>query len=60
MQRHAERRQAKLLVQAELFEAKEVFANVFGEIAANELFTFVVEGTDAICANGCRVKSRTL
>lgn len=59
VQRYTETLEAKFVCQTELAKAKEVFVEVFGEVAADELFAAVVEGTDAICA--CVVaKSRSL
>ena len=59
MQRHAETFQTKLVCQTELTEAEEVFVEVFGKVAADELLAAVVEGTDAVCARVV-AKSRSL
>lgn len=50
MQGHAETFETELVGQTELTESKEVFAEVFGKVAADELLAAVVEGTDAVCA----------
>lgn len=51
MQGHAHALETQLLGQAELAEAEEVFVEVFGEVAANELLAAVVEGAYAVCAS---------
>lgn len=59
MQRHGERFEAEFVGETELAEAEEVFAQVFGEVAADKLLGAVVEGADAVCP--CVVtKRRTL
>ena len=59
VQRHAETLEAEFVCQTEFAEAEEVFIEVFGKVAADELLAAVVEGTDAVCA--CVVaKSRSL
>lgn len=59
VQRYTETLEAEFVCQTELAKAEEVFVEVFGEVAADELFAAVVERTDAICA--CVVaKSRSL
>ena len=50
MQGHAEAFETEFVCQTEFTEAKEVLAEVFGKVAADELFTAVVESTDAVCA----------
>jgi hypothetical protein len=40
--------ETELSIQAKLLETKEVFANIFSEIAANELLTTIVESTSPI------------
>ena len=52
VERHAEGLQAEFVCEAELFEAEEVFVNVFGKVAADELFAAVVECADAVCTDG--------
>jgi hypothetical protein len=49
MEGHAEAFQAEFVGEAKLAEAEEVFAEVFGEVAADELLGTVVEGADTIC-----------
>lgn len=51
-------REAKLAVESEFLETKEVFANVFGEVTANELLAAVIEGTSSICANIIKGRSK--
>lgn len=59
MQRHTERFKTKFGSKTELFETEKVFINIFGEVAANELITAILECTGSICAN-VFAKSRTL
>lgn len=51
MQRHAETFETKLGRQTELFEAEEVFVNVFGKVTTNELIAAVLECARAICTH---------
>ena len=50
VERHAETLEAEFVCETEFAKAEEVFVEVFGEVAADELFAAVVEGTDAVCA----------
>ena len=50
VERYAETLEAEFVCQTELAKAEEVFVEVFGKVAADELFAAVVEGTDAVCA----------
>ena len=59
VQRHTKTLEAEFVCQTKLAKAEEVFVEVFSKVAADELFTAVVEGTDAVCA--CMVaKGRSL
>ena len=49
MQGYAETVQAEFVSQTEFFEAKEVFAEVFGKVTTDELLASIVEGTDTVC-----------
>jgi tRNA U34 5-carboxymethylaminomethyl modifying GTPase MnmE/TrmE len=51
MQGHAEAFETEFVCQTEFTEAKEVLAEVFGKVAADELLTSIVEGTGAVCAS---------
>jgi hypothetical protein len=59
VQGHAETLEAEFVCQTEFAEAEEVFVEVFGEVATDELLAAVVEGTDAVCARVV-AKSRSL
>ena len=50
VKRHTETLEAEFVCQTELAKAKEVFVEIFGKVATDELFAAVVEGTDAVCA----------
>jgi hypothetical protein len=50
VERHAEAFEAEFVGEPELAEAEEVFVEVFGEVAADELLAAVVEGADAVGA----------
>ena len=50
MQGDREGFEAEFFCQSEFAEAEEVFVEVFGEVAADELVAAVVEGADAVCA----------
>jgi hypothetical protein len=50
MQRHTKTFETKFVGQTEFAEAEEVLVEVFGKVAADELFAPVVEGADAVCA----------
>jgi len=50
VQGHTEALESEFVGEAELAEAEEVFVEVFGEVATDELLAAVVEGADAVCA----------
>jgi hypothetical protein len=50
VERHTEAFEAEFVGEPELAEAEEVFVEVFGEVAADELLAAVVEGADAVGA----------
>lgn len=59
MKRDGEVLKPELVRQAEFAEAEEVFAELFGEVAADKLVAAVIESADAVLA--CVVaKSRPL
>lgn len=43
--------QAKLAVESKFLETKEIFANVFGEVATNKLLAAIIKGASTICTN---------
>lgn len=50
VERDGEGFQTELFGQPEFAEAEEVFVQVFGKVATDELLATVVEGADAVCA----------
>ena len=50
MKGYAEGFQSVFFGQTQFAEAEEVFVEVFGKVAADELFAAVVEGANAVCA----------
>jgi hypothetical protein len=48
MQGYAERVQAELLGKTKFLQTKVILVNVFGKVAANELFAVVVEGPSTV------------
>ena len=51
VERHTKALETKLVCQAKLAEAEEVFVKIFGEIATDELLTSIVEGANAVCTS---------
>ena len=49
MQWDTEILEAELVGEPKFAETEEILVEVFGEVAANELFAAVVEGADAVC-----------
>jgi hypothetical protein len=58
MQGYAEARESKFLVESKIFEAEEIFIQVFGEITTYKLITAIVKSIDTI-GSGVRSKSWT-
>lgn len=50
VERDAEGFEAEFVGEPEFAEAEEVFVEVFGKVAADELLAAVIEGADAVCA----------
>jgi nucleoside permease NupC len=50
MQWHT-RCESELDIETKLFETKEVFSNVLGEVTAHELLAAIIEGTSTVSAS---------